>query len=201
MRLSGKPRILILCEGAQTEPNYFNWLKFQNRLTSVVVRPPRGRQSGPQGLLKRLKSELKRDSGWDEVYCVLDHDERTVEIDIFKTDLARLNNRRASTRIEMVLSNPCFELWLLLHYEFTDRPYASLPEGSSACNGVTNKLLRHIPNYSKNSIDYLNGLVDRVTDALVNAGRLNSLEFREGSEHLPHTDVNELVARLLKIND
>lgn len=199
--LSGKPRILILCESAQTEPNYFRWFKFENRLTNVVVSPLRGSKSGPRELLKRLRSELRDDPGLDEVYCVLDHDERTAEIKNFEADLARILKRRASTHIEMVLSKPCFELWLLLHFEFTDRPFASMPGGNSACSEVIKQLRRHVPEYSKNARHYLNGMGSRVSDAIANSGRLINLMNQEDHEHLSRTNVHKLVARLLKVND
>ena len=197
--LSGKPRILILCEGARTEPTYFNWLKYDKRLTSVVVRPPRARQIGPPGLLKRARNELRTDPGWDEIYCVLDHDGRDSAIGRLEAGLTAMN--RASTRIEMILSDPCFELWLLLHFEFTDRPYTSVRGGRSACADVIEQLQRHIPGYRKNTTHYLKLVEGRVGDARSNADQLNQLSPETRPRRSPYTNVSKLVARLLELAD
>ena len=199
-RLSGKPRILILCDGAQTEPNYFRQLKNFRRLTSVAVRGPRPRQIGSARLLKRVRDELKADAGWDHVYCVVDHDGHDSAVNKLRSELEAINRRRNSPRVHMALSNPCFELWLLLHFEFTDRPYASLHGGKSACDSVIERLRRHIPGYRKNEAQQLEQLMDLVDQAIHNANRLERLKASQQANS-PHTDIGELAARLLKIAD
>ncbi len=197
--LTGKPRILILCEGARTEPAYFSWLKHDRRLTSVVVRGPRARPLGPPELLKRARDELRNDPGWDEIYCVLDHDGRDSAVGKLEAGLAAINRKRASTQVEMTLSDPCFELWLLLHFEFSDRPYTSLRGGRSACQNVIEQLQRHIPEYRKNTTGYLKLVKDRVEKALANAEQLNRLPKETRPRGPPYTNVSRLVARLLEL--
>ena len=68
-----------------------------------------------------------------------------------EAELGAMNRKRASTQVEMILKDPCFELWLLLHFEFTDRPYTSVRGGRSACADVIERLQRHIPEYRKNT--------------------------------------------------
>jgi len=199
--LSGKPRILILCEGARTEPAYFNRLKNDRRLTSVVVRGPRARQIGPPWLLQRARYEMRNDPGWDEIYCVLDHDGRHPAVGKLEAGLAAMNRRRTSTHVEMILSDPCFELWLLLHFEFSDRPYTSVRGGRSACEDVIEQLQRHIPGYRKNTTDHLKLVMDRVENALSNANQLNRLSTGTRPRRSPHTNVSKLVARLLVLAD
>lgn len=196
--LSGKPRILILCDGAQTEPNYFRRLKTSRRLTSVKVGAPRPRQIGPGRLLKRVRDELRTDSGWDAVYCVLDHDGHDSAVNKLRSGLEAINRRRNLPRVHMALSNPCFELWLLLHFEFSDRPYASLHGDKSACDGVIERLRRHIPAYRKNEAHQFEPLMDLVDKAIRNANRLGGSKASQQANS-PHTDIGELVTRLLKI--
>ena len=166
-----------------------------------MVRGPRPRQIGPLGLLRRARDELRTDPGWDEIYCVLDHDGRHSAVGKLEAGLAAMNRRTASTHVEMILSDPCFELWLLLHFEFTDRPYTSVRGGRSACDDVIEQLQRHIPRYRKNTTDYLKLVEDRVDDALSNADQLNRLSTGTRSRHLPYTNVSKLVARLLELAD
>ena len=70
-----------------------------------------------------VQQERERDSELDEIWCVLDHDERDVEIDDFRSWLGQQPNEKArSTEIRAAISTPCFEYWLLLHFEFTIFP-------------------------------------------------------------------------------
>jgi len=149
--------------------------------------------------LKRARDELRNDPGWDEIYCVLDHDGRDSAVGKLEAGLAAINRKRASTQVEMTLSDPCFELWLLLHFEFSDRPYTSLRGGRSACQNVIEQLQRHIPEYRKNTTGYLKLVKDRVEKALANADQLNRLPKETRPRGPPYTNVSRLVARLLEL--
>lgn len=191
----GNPRVLILCEGAKTETGYFKALKTAERLTSVVVRPSRLGQAGPRGLWERARDELRDDPGWDEIHCVLDHDGRDSAIDDLRRKLTALDRRSRLTRIAMTLSDPCFEYWLLLHFEFTDRPFTATGQGRSACGEVIERLLRHLPDYRKNDPHVFARCKGRMGDAIRNAARAES----KALSGVPRTDIGKLVARLLEI--
>lgn len=194
----GNPRVLILCEGAKTETDYFSALKTAERLTSVVVRPSRLGQAGPRGLWERARDELRDDPGWDEIHCVLDHDGRDSAIDDLEQKLAALDRWRHSTRVAMTLSDPCFEYWLLLHFEFTDRPFTATGQSRSACDEVIEQLRRHLPDYRKNDPRVFAKFRGRMDDAICNAARAES---KTSSGLPPRTDIGKLVARLLDIAD
>lgn len=197
---SDQPRILILCEGTRTEPNYFGGFKKAQRLTSVVVRPLRSGQVGPAGLLRRVREELKEDSGWDEVYCILDHDGRDAEIDSFEKKLAAVDLQTDSCDIKMVLSRPCFEFWLLLHFEITDRPFSSGPRGTE-CEDVIKRLGRHLHGYEKNDSQVFEKCREHIHAALENAERLRrTVRSLPRSPSAPQTQVETLVRRLLKLS-
>lgn len=193
----GNPRVLILCEGVKTETGYFKALKTAERLTSVVVRPSRLGQAGPRGLWERARDELRDDPGWDEIHCVLDHDGRDSAIDDLKQKLTALDRRNHLTRIAMILSEPCFEYWLLLHFEFTDRPFTATGKGRTACGEVIDRLRRHLPDYRKNDPHVFAQCRSRMDDAIRHAARAKS----KTSPGVPRTDIGKLVARLLEIAD
>ena len=195
--LQGKPRILILSEGRRTETNYFNGLKTSRHLRSVVVRPLQG-QPGPVGLSRRAEKALANDSGWDEIYCVVDQDGRDRAIRSLEHELRTLDQQFVDTSVRMIRSDPCFEFWLLLHFEFTDRPFLSAGKGRTACDAVTAELRRHLPGYQKNAPRVFEDFSDRLDTAIVNAGRLRSLHPAPAAS-MPRTDADQLVERLLKI--
>ena len=191
---TGRPRILVLCEGTKTEPYYFNSLKMNYRLTSVRVGRP-SESTGPRALVKRAKDEIRNDPGWDEVYCVLDHDGRAQELNEVAQQLEALDNRNRSTTFQLVLSVPCFEYWLLLHFEPTSQPFANVLGGVTACDQVIQRLRGHLPKYRKNNTQVFELVAERMCDAIRNAELIQSQSFN-GS---PCTDVGKLVSRLLRI--
>lgn len=72
--------------------------------------------------------------------------------DEFDLEKAAATARRL--RVELAVSNPCFEYWLLLHFEACAAPLV--------CYGdVEKRLRRHIPGYSKSGRrfdDYVSGV-------------------------------------------
>ncbi len=116
----------ILCEGANTEPKYFATLRevISGSLISIKPYPHVGvpltiareakKLSKELGLLKRTKKPKNSFEEKDEVWAVFDRD-------------AHPNYNQAidecmALNIGVARSNPCFELWLTLHYENFDRP-------------------------------------------------------------------------------
>ena len=199
-RRSGKPRILILCEGTRTEPNYFEGLKKSKSLTSVVVRALRPGQVGPAGLLKRVHEELKEDPGWDEIYCVLDHDGRDAKIKDLEKGLAAIGRKTDSCEIKMIISSPCFEFWLLLHFEITSRPFAAGTRGAG-CEDVIKRLEHHLPGYRKNDARVFEKCREHVDTALEHLGKLQYPEPLPSKSSIPYTGVGLLAERLLKLSD
>lgn len=184
-RRAGRSSILILCEATLTEPYYFSALKQAWRLPSVRVLG-----SEPGTGLVRLRQRALRELGLiapgDEVWCVLDHDDRDSGVAAFQS--------ATSPRVHLALSKPCFEYWLLLHFEFTTKPFAGIP-GQSACVQVTKELKRHLPDYRKNDPGLFGRIANRVPAAVSNAKR--AAESGASSS----TDVWQLIERLERLRD
>lgn len=164
--LDAKPRILILCEGIATEPNYFKALKADFGLSSVRVQ----RTGTLANMVKRVEREVAEDPTQDEIWCVLDHDERVTEIDGFRSWLQRPRSR-TTTRIYLAISIPCFEYWLLLHFRFTTRGYPGAA-GRSACWQVIQDLKRYLENYDKTDSSTYRRCRELLDTAIVRARRI-----------------------------
>lgn len=115
-----KRRLLVVCEGARTEPDYIDGFARVHRRAIVELKVRKG-AGAPITIVTTAKS--LRDAGaakakndpneaFDEVWCVFDRDEHPS----FKEaiDMAQANG------MGLAVSNPCFELWLVLH--FRDSP-------------------------------------------------------------------------------
>ncbi|WP_420080425.1 RloB family protein [Streptomyces sp. JL4002] len=116
---SEQRRFLIYCEGECTEDQYFKGLKHE--LKSLPVTICLGGDHGePKSLVRSAirhkeraaQSAADRHTPYDEVWCVVDVEAPTPHPSL---DEAVQLARRAG--VNMALSNPCFELWLLLHFK------------------------------------------------------------------------------------
>lgn len=157
------------------------------------LRPSSG---GPRALIQLVSLIVGEDPGFDEIYCVLDHDGRQSEVDYVRRELARIGAAGEFSTCKMILSDPCFEYWLLLHFRMTNRPFQGSRSGPSACDQVITELRQHLPGYRKNDYRVFGQCAECLDDAIQNAESIRrNLSF--GS---PHTDVGLLVSRLLSIN-
>lgn len=99
---------LVLCEGRVTEKEYF--LSFKRR-TSIEL-DIRDCSGGPLTLVKQAKRLWREARGtWDHVWCVFDVDDRSREVKQAE-EMAR-----TAQWLSLAISNPCIELWALLHFE------------------------------------------------------------------------------------
>jgi RloB-like protein len=99
---------LVLCEGRVTEKEYF--LSFKRR-TSIEL-DVRDCSGGPLTLVKQAKRLWQEAPGtWDHVWCVFDVDDRSREVKQAE-DIAR-----RARWLSLAISNPCIELWSLLHFQ------------------------------------------------------------------------------------
>lgn len=136
-------RLLVVCEGEKTEPDYIlgfeRWVR--NASVEIVIPPERGDPKVIVEIAKersgRAAAEAKKQGDsfldYDEVWCVFDRD-----------DHERFHDARTMARdngFQLALSNPCFELWLLLH--FRDSP------GPQHRDHLTRMLRGFLPSYSK----------------------------------------------------
>ena len=119
--------LLVFVEGEVTEEQYFNYYRREHRETvRVEIHPFHGT---PLSLVKKAVAEKKRNDrearrgrgrAHDEVWCVFDVDEHP--------DLNQAVSLARDHDIHLAISNPCIELWFLLHFQpqgaFIHRHYA-----------------------------------------------------------------------------
>lgn len=196
-------RLLIVCEGEKTEPYYFEEIRRDYRLatTHVQVRPG-ALGSQPAQVVEyaeRLFRQGDRNLGidaksFDQVYAVFDRDEHASYHQALDKAAALdgklKNDEGEKIRFVATASVPCFELWLLLHYEDVLAPIHR--------DEVYRRLARHLPNYAKGqgghwhaSKDYLAEATNRAERC---AGKTTAYDGRE-----PFTGVYQLVEQLLSM--
>ena len=180
--------MLIVCEGAKSEPTYFKELVDRLRLSTanvVVV----GVGADPSSLVKTAKEwrerERRHGEQFDAVYCVYDRDEHE------HFDSASSNAQTA--RLMLARSWPCFEYWLVAHFVYHRRPYGR-SENRTAAQKCVGELKKYLPNYTKGQAVY-GVLEDKLETAKSNAERALADAAATG-ERNPSTEVHRLVAYL-----
>ncbi len=115
-----KRTFLVFCEGRRTEPDYLKALKREpavRDLASVDIRIHEDTLgSAPLTLVKAAADARARygqdQSEIDEVWCLFD-----VEWPKNHPNLKEAIALAKRSNVKVAVSNPCFELWLLLHFQ------------------------------------------------------------------------------------
>jgi hypothetical protein len=109
--------LLVFCEGTRTEPEYLEALKREPEIRDVAAVDLRiALQAGMPLELVRLavaarERSIEEEGEIDEVWCVFD-----VEWPINHPDLKEALALARKRGVRVAVSNPCFELWLALHF-------------------------------------------------------------------------------------
>ncbi len=138
-----KFRILVVCEGRTTEPGYLKAFQHaqRNPRVQVQVAPETGVPQTVVEIAIRLRDEAEREAKhqrdenikWDVVWGVFDIDEHP--------NVEHARRLAATNSIQLAVSNPCFELWALLHFQ-DQRAHIERHVARAA-------LQRHLPGYDK----------------------------------------------------
>ncbi|WP_420811841.1 RloB family protein [Kutzneria albida] len=126
--------MLIVCGAVGTEPAYFDGLKQARRNPAVKVKVL-GKGVAPDQLVRYT---CKVGDGYDEIWCVVDTDEY---------DIPAAVRAARGTRVQLSVSDPCFEYWLILHFQDCHRPARCYDE-------VLPILRRHVPGYDKTRLTF-----------------------------------------------
>jgi hypothetical protein len=186
---SVRPQILVFTEGKRTEPDYIQWWQrlYRERVT-VTISPHHG---SPMTLVKHAVAARKADfndarrrrgQSYSDVWCVFDVDEHP-QLD----NAVRLAGDHG---IRVAVSNPCVELWFLLHFQdhraYLDRHEAQrLAESHLGCKkGLTDEALELLGKSHSTALD--------------RARRLDTTHEGNGTRYPgnPSSCLGELVERL-----
>lgn len=197
------PRLLIVCEGEKTEPQYLTEICRDKRLPTAHVHVCGGaRGTEPRCLVDYAERLfLEGDRGrhleprrFDGVYVVFDRDVHHSYHEALHRVAAlhrRLkNDERQAVEVHAVASVPCFELWLLLHYEDVQAPL----HRDEACR----RLRRHLPGYEKGRPGLWAMTRDHL-DAACRRAQVRALATTAHDGREPYTDMAALVQRLLNL--
>lgn len=161
------PSVLIVCEGSVTEHSYLKFIRNSGRHKNVKFHVlEKGTKSHPATVAEEAFKRVSRtgksdDGGYDKLFCVIDRDSHSGFDDAcnrIRGLAVECGEGYLQYGSELILSVPCFEFWLLLHFLQTTKPYERT-ESKSPCDNVIADL-RKFPEFQ----DY-----DRKTKGLTKA--------------------------------
>jgi hypothetical protein len=185
---------LIVCEGKETEPNYFEFFRtigHQLGTANIEIIP-----KAAVGITVVKEAQRRKNEAFDQIWCVFDRDLKA------ENNNQQNFNQAIQTAIDndlyLAVSNDSFELWYLLHYEYYE---------SKTHRSMLNKILktRLGDKYQKNAPDMYAKLLDKQKQAIKFAKKLwSSYDQHINDETLkynqnPSTTVYQLVEALNQI--
>lgn len=182
-----RKRFLVVCEGAVTEPEYLESVsrRMRNALVEIHVEGGLGvplalvRKAIALATAARTRAKREHDDNleFDQVWCVHDVD-----------DHPNLNDARqlaAANGVLLAVSNPSFELWLLLHF----RP----SPGQRNRNDVRKMLGKFIVGYDKHVAEAMDDLWANYETAVKRSKKLDEEAHKAGEDgRNPTTGVHRL---------
>lgn len=189
-----KSLLLLIAEGRNvTETQYFR--QFQQRYSSfnIKILTP-GSATDPEKMLETLERFWKK---YDMSYTRGDQGFVVLDLDCNEKKARLIEKLESGSKIaRFIVSNPCFEVWFVLHYRYSTHVY-------SDGNEVIKDLKRYIPEYQKNT-DVTEALSGRLDTAMENACKLvkyyEEMDYQWPSDKCnPRTDVPEIINEIKRM--
>lgn len=189
------PIILLVCEGRnKTEKKFFSHFQQRDSKYKLIIKDSEA--TDINGMARRaynLYRENQMDpSLGDMAFCLIDLDCRK---DKYETYL-KVKDRPQFKNIEFVLSNPCFEVWLL--YYFTEHPKVELCSQS-----VKEQLRKYVPEYTESLDIYEHCKLQDLFAVAINRSEKKNICYDESLslvDRNPYTQVQDLIV-VLKTNN
>ncbi|QAA31290.1 RloB family protein [Clostridium manihotivorum] len=228
-----KPTILIISEGKDTEVNYFR--EFNQKYVNVDIKiadrnsagKNKARKTDPSNLVDKAieyienKYDINEEDG-DKVWCLIDVDlnynnpnpieARTLEMQKAYNKTVDYEKKKKKT-IRLGISNPCFEIWYLLHFIYTTANFKNYDSLKMRLEKDT-----LLSNYEKNKNVY-QFIHHKTPEAIANCEKLRNYHVNLGKKLLeneqnqinlnvndvitsnPYTNVDQLVKYIEFLNN
>ncbi len=196
-----RPVIYIAGEGNvnKTESLYFQSFKTSRYCVQFVQEG----YSNPKGIVRKLKSKINDKRGIefnaqsDRAFCLIDTDCDNTKNGRIEEALREAEKDR-KIPIEIITSNPCFEIWFILHERYTAKKYNSSSEVVSDLRKI-----KGWESYNKGDTDTYRKTIKNVQKAIRNARKLETKHLEEGIkphtvEFMPSSGIYKLVEILLQ---
>jgi len=188
---------VLATEGVCTEPEYFLGLRehlHSSRVHIEVLERPSPSFSAPQHVL-RVLDEFRRKyeiASGDQLWMVIDRDSHSWTAKALGTVCRECRQKN----YQVAMSNPCFEVWLILHFE--DISSLGLGEKHLICMNRQGYLKKRVRGLTCAQVEaYFDHFATRITTAIDHAKRLDGAATGRWPS-APGTRVYQLVEAILQ---
>ena len=192
-------KVLIVTEGEKTEPLYLSAVCDHFGLNQANIEIDPKSDSSPTSVVKYAKSLISQNKTdpYNHVYCVIDRDTH----EDYQTALDQVSGfKNRDTQLHLIVSTPCFEYWVLLHFIYTTKPFGT--SGDSPCQELINdELKQYIPHYEKGDVAMLRDLVSSQLDTAIAHAKRAFDEAKRRSTENPKTEMHILVDYLKNLKN
>ena len=124
------PVLHIYCEGEKTEPNYLNGYIEQslpgNRLLKIITVENTNKNTPVQLVEEAIEAKGSKYCPEGDIFWVVYDRESKAS---YSADLhSKAYQMAIGNGVNVALSNVCFEIWLLLHYQYNTKAYNCFEE-------------------------------------------------------------------------
>ncbi len=182
---------LIVCEG-ETEQEYFEAARVHYGLsTAEVTVAENAVGSAPISVVQCAVKKCDERGGYDKVFCIFDRDGHE-SFGRARELIQKLASRKKKPLpIAEAISIPCFEFWVLLHFEQTDAPF-------NRCADVIQRIRdNHMANYEKADAVTSRALMARSETAVTSSVWLEGRA--ENNNHNPYTSVHRVLQHFISV--
>jgi hypothetical protein len=190
--------VLIVCEGTKTEPYYLKALCDDLKLNNANIKVV-GLGADPLQIVERALKEYNETKDYDRIFCVFDKDQHPNYQDALIKIKAIRQRPNKSIPIYSIVSVPCFEYWLLLHFIDSARPY-NTASNKSPGDLLLNEIKSHIKDYQKGCKDIFYKTKPYLQVAIARARKISMQQEINGTDN-PSTNMYELVEYLSSIKN
>ena len=173
------PNYLIICEGKETEPNYFNGLKkkinekFRDKISIVPGIKVKGTGLNTESIVEYTKKYINKSPQiYGQVWVVFDKDDYTDE---------QFNNAIRLNLYNSAWSNPNFEVWLLSHFKNVSNSISKNDSLSELKKEFRNS---NLGNYYKNDKEIFEKITsnNRLQNAINNSKKMYN-QFKDSTKY------------------
>ncbi|WP_254173030.1 RloB family protein [Planktothrix pseudagardhii] len=177
---------IIATEGRDTEKQYFQGMFHDSRIKIEILSTGEDDKSAPKYVLERLDS-------FKQKYDLTSDDSLWLMFDIDRwgeKNISEICRQARQKQYRLAISNPCFEVWLYLHFNDLDSTFIK-------CKDYEKKLRTHLGSYQKSNLN-LDVYKNHIQEAVQRAKTLHPSPQQDWPP-TPGSHVYRVVEIILKV--
>ena len=196
--------VLIVCEDSKSSTDYFEKLRSKLNIKPIKVEVC-GKECGSDPKSVVNYANVRKDAAinspigdkFDETFCVIDIDQHPPKRVNTAIQKARDNN------ITLIISNPCFEYWYVLHFKKVGAAYNHHRDAQKEFRDILRGIFKNNRyKYDKGGCKFFETIFSKTSTAIRNSKEiLRSQHSNESdlSKCNPSTDVHKVVECMIRM--